>query len=47
MASEKSEDLKAITRSRPIRSNFRKERDRSLVGKARVKARKQPRPLDG
>lgn len=45
--SEHSLRLKAITRSRPIRSNFKKERDRSLIGKARIKARKQPRPLDG
>jgi hypothetical protein len=45
MASKLSEDLKKIVRSRPIRSDFKKERDRTLIGKARVKARKQPRPL--
>ena len=44
-ASKRSKELKRITRSRPIRSNFKKERDRSLIGKARIKARKQPRPL--
>lgn len=41
----RSLELRAITRSRPIRSNFKKERDRTLIGKARIKARKQPRPL--
>ena len=40
MASELSRKLKAITRSQPIRSNFKKDRDRTLIGKARVKARR-------
>jgi hypothetical protein len=45
MASEKSIALKAITRTRSIRSAFKKDRDRSLIGKARIRARKQPRPV--
>lgn len=40
MVSELSMRLKRITRSRPIRSTFKKDRDRTLIGKARVRARK-------
>lgn len=40
MASKLSRQLAQITRSRPTRSTFKKDRDRSLIGKARIKARK-------
>lgn len=45
MAFGKSLTLRYFDRDNPIEPRETKLRDRSLIGKARIKARKKPRPI--